>query len=188
MKSVLNIHWKDWCWSWSSKTLATWCEELTHWKRLNWERLRTGEGVTEGGWHHWLNGHEFEQTLGDSEGQGSLACCSPWGNKELDMTWTSLVAQTVKWLPTMRETWVWSLGREDPLEKEMATHSSILAWKIPWTEDPVRLQSMGLQRVGRDWTTSLSNWTAVKTFKWTGSPWRILSRGMTWSDVVAGSL
>ena len=121
-----------------------------------WERLRTGgEGVTEGGWHHWLNRHEFEQTLGNGEGQGSLACCSPWGHKELDMTWTSLVAQMVKRLPTMQETQVWSLGREDPLEKEMAPHSSILAWKIPWTEDPVRLQSMGLQRIGHNWVTSL---------------------------------
>ena len=55
---------------------------------------------------------------------------------------TSLVAQTVKRLPTMRETRVQSLGWEDLLEKEMATHSSILAWKIPWTEEPVRLQSM----------------------------------------------
>ena len=58
---------------------------------------------------------------------------------------TFLVAQMVKRLPTMRETWVQSLGQEDPLEKEMATHSSILAWKIPWTEEPGRLQSMGLQ-------------------------------------------
>ena len=66
-----------------------------------------------------------------------------------------LVAQTVKRLPTMQETWVQSLGREDPLEKEMATHSSILAWKIPWTEEPGRLQSMGLQRVGHDWVASL---------------------------------
>ena len=62
----------------------------------------------------------------------------------------SLVAQTVKHLPTMRETQVRSLGREDPLEKEMATHSSILAWKIPWTEDPARLQSMDSQRVEYD--------------------------------------
>ena len=62
----------------------------------------------------------------------------------------SLVAQTVKRLPTMRETWVPSLGREDLLEKEMATHSSILAWKIPWMEEPGRLQSMGTQRVGHD--------------------------------------
>ena len=61
---------------------------------------------------------------------------------------TSLVAQTIKHLPTMQETWVRSLGWEDPLEKEMATHSSTLAWKIPFTEEPSRLQSMGLQRVG----------------------------------------
>ena len=65
---------------------------------------------------------------------------------------TSLVAQTVKRLPTMRETWVQSLGREDLLEKEMAPHSSIFAWKIPWTEKPGGLQSMGSQRVGHDFT------------------------------------
>ena len=62
----------------------------------------------------------------------------------------SLVAQLVKNLPAVQETQVQSLGREDPLEKEMATHSSILAWKIPWTEEPRGLQSMGLQRVGHD--------------------------------------
>ena len=71
-------------------------------------------------------------------------------------TRASLVAQRVKRLPAMQETWVWSLGQEDPLEKEMATHSSTLAWKIPWTEKPGRLQSMGSQRVGHDWATSLS--------------------------------
>ena len=69
------------------------------------------------GWHHRLNGHEFEQTPGNSEG---------------------------------RETRVRYLGWEDPLEKEMATHSSILAWKIPWTEEPDRLHSTGSQRVGHD--------------------------------------
>ena len=56
----------------------------------------------------------------------------------------------VKCLPTIRETWVLSLGKEDPLEKEMATHSSIHAWKILWTEEPGGLQSMGSQRVGHD--------------------------------------
>ena len=60
------------------------------------------------------------------------------------------MAQTVKRLSTMRETWLRSLGREDPLEKEMAIHSSTIAWKIPWTEEPGRLQSMGSQRVGHD--------------------------------------
>ena len=63
---------------------------------------------------------------------------------------TSLVAQRLKRLPGMQETWVQSLGREDPLEKEMATHSSTLAWRIPWTEEPGRLESMGSQRVGYD--------------------------------------
>ena len=62
----------------------------------------------------------------------------------------SLVAQRLKRLPPMRETQVRFLGQEDPLEKEMVTHSSILAWRIPETEEPGRLQSMGLQRVGHD--------------------------------------
>ena len=73
----------------------------------------------------------------------------------------SQVAQTVKILPATQESWVQSLGREDPLEEEMATHSSILAWRIPWTEEPGGLQSMGLQRVEQI-TLSLSyfdfNW------------------------------
>ena len=64
------------------------------------------------------------------------------------------MAQMVKCLPAMRETWVQSLGQEDPLEKEMGTHSSILAWKIPWMEEPGGLQSMGSQRVT---SLSLSN-------------------------------
>ena len=67
---------------------------------------------------------------------------------------TSLVAQMVKRLSIMQETWVQSLGWEDLLEKAMAPHSSILAWKIPWTEEPGRLQSLGLQRVGHSWATS----------------------------------
>ena len=65
-------------------------------------------------------------------------------------SWASLVAQRVKRLPTLRETRVRSLGREDPLEKEMVTHSSILAWRIPWMEKPGRLQSTGSQRVRHD--------------------------------------
>ena len=60
------------------------------------------------------------------------------------------MAQMVKNLPAMKETWVLSLVQEDPLEKEMATHSSILAWRIPWTEEPGRLQSLGSQRVRHD--------------------------------------
>ena len=93
-----------------------------------------------------------------------LACKIPWteepgglqsrGYKESDtteeLTWTSLVVQMAKRLPIVRETWVQSLGQEDPLEKEMATHSSIFAWKITWMEEPGGLQSTGSQRVGQD--------------------------------------
>ena len=95
----------------------------------------------------------------------------------LQDSWASLVAQLIKNPPTMRETWVWSLGWEDPLEKGKATHSSILAWRIPWTEkamephsstlawkipwmeEPGRLQSLELRRVRHDWVTSLSLFT-----------------------------
>ena len=63
------------------------------------------------------------------------------------MTWASLIAQLVKNLPAVQETWVQFLGREDPLEKEVVTHSTILAWRIPWTEEPGRLQSMGSQEL-----------------------------------------
>ena len=66
------------------------------------------------------------------------------------------MAQTVKRLPTMWESWVQSLGREDLLEKEMAIHSGTLAWRTPWTEEPGGLQNMGSQRVGHDRATSLS--------------------------------
>ena len=99
LKEILNIHWKDWCWSWNSSPLATWCEELAHWKSpCCWERLKVrGEEMTEDKmvrWHHWLDGREFEQAPGDDEGQGSLACCSPWGQKNSNTTerlnWTEL--------------------------------------------------------------------------------------------------
>ena len=69
---------------------------------------------------------------------------------QLQYSWASLVVQTIKNLPAVQETWVRSLGWEDPLEKGMTTHSSILAWRIPWTEETVRLQSMELQRAGHD--------------------------------------
>ena len=68
----------------------------------------------------------------------------------LHLFMASLAAQMIKNLPALWETWVQFLGQEDPLEKEMAIHSSTLAWKIPWTEEPDRLQSLGLQRVRHD--------------------------------------
>ena len=88
-KSVLNIHWKDWCWSWNSNTLVTWCEELTHWIRpdagKDWRQEEKGTTEDETvGWHHQLD--EFEQAPGTGEGHGGLACCSPQGRKESDMT------------------------------------------------------------------------------------------------------
>ena len=82
-------------------------------------------------------------------GNGYYSSCGPFSP-------SFLVAQTVKRLSTMRETRVQSLGWEDLLEKEMAIHSSTIAWKIPWTEGPGRLQFMRSQRVGHDWATSLS--------------------------------
>ena len=99
------------------------------------------------------------------------SCCCRWQNFILFYGWvvfhyiyyiynmyymTSLVAQMVKRLSTMWETWVRSLDWEDPLEKAVAPHSSTIAWKIPWTEEPGRLQSMESLRVGHDWATSLS--------------------------------
>ena len=75
---------------------------------------------------------------------------------DMKQLWASLVAQSVKNLRAVQETRVRSLNWEDPLEREMAAHSSILAWKIPWTEEPGRLPSMGSQRVRHDWATSLT--------------------------------
>ena len=94
--------------------------------------------------------------------------------------WASLVAQMVKRLSAMQETWVQSLGWEDPLEKAMAAHSSILAWKIPWMAEPGRLPSMGSQRVGHDWLTSLS--LSLYTYiichvRCSKVPWRKIQQG-----------
>ena len=89
-----------------------------------------------------------------------------WAIREAPILWLpsylshiySLAAQRLKRLSAMWETWVRSLGWKDPLEKEMATHSSILAWRIPWTKEPGGLQSTGLQGVGHAWATSLILW------------------------------
>ena len=77
------------------------------------------------GWHHRLDGHDFEQASGVGDGQGGLTCCGSWGDKELDMT-------------------------EQLMEKEMATHSSVLGWRIPGTGDPGGLPSLGSHRVRHD--------------------------------------
>ena len=115
------------------------------------------KGTTEdemAGWHSWLDGRrEFEWTLGDGDGQGGLACCDSWGCKESDTT----------------EQLIWSERLN--LEKAMAPHSSTLAWKIPWTEEHGRLQSMGSLKVGCNWATSLSLFTFMHwRRKWQPTP------------------
>ena len=79
-------HWKNWCWSWNSNTLATWCEELTHWKRpWCWERLKAGGQGDNRGWDGWMESLTqwtwVWASSGVGDGQGSLACCSPWGRR-----------------------------------------------------------------------------------------------------------
>ena len=105
----------------------------------------------------------------------------------------SLVAQMIKNLPVMQETQVWSLGHEDFLEKRMAIHSSILAWRSPWTEEPGGLQSMGPQRVGHDWAVNtiytllekaMAPHSSTLAWKilWTEEPGRLQSTGSLESD------
>ena len=96
--------------------------------------------------------------------------CQCRGIEKLDYR-AFLMAQTVKNLPAVWETQVWSLGQEDHLERGMVIHPSILAWKIPWTEEPGRLQSMGSLKVRHDWATSLSLFTFMhRKRKWQPTP------------------
>ena len=94
-KTVLNIHSKDWCWSWSSNTLATWCKDLTHWKDpdagKDWgqeEKGTTGDEIV--GWHHQLDGHDFEQAPGVSDGHRSLELQRVRHNWVDELNWTEL--------------------------------------------------------------------------------------------------
>ena len=91
----------------------------------------------------------------------------------------SLVAQMVENLPVMGETWIWSLGQEDPLEETMATHSIILAWRIPWTAEPGRLESIGLQGAGHDWATNTFIFTPIVAhgFSWFAACGILLDQG-----------
>ena len=145
--------------------LANWCIEPTHWERTwCWERLRQEEkGKTEDemiGWHHWLNEHEFEQTWGDSEGQGSLPPCSSQGHRirhglvteQQQLLMLAGFSYIVNFLGgSDGKASVYNAG--DPGSSpglgispggEMSIHSSTIAWKIPWMEEPGRLQSIGL--------------------------------------------
>ena len=161
-------------------------------KTLMLESLKTGGKGDDRGRDGWMSSLTqwtwVSASLGDEE-WGSKACCNPWGRKESDKTeqlnnnnkptFVALKNNCVcaqlcsgfrggsddKYLPAIQETLVWSLGQEDLLEKEMATHSSILAWKIPWIEEPGGLQSMWLQRVGHDYATAFSlSFSCVQLF------------------------
>ena len=104
-RSALGFLWKEWCLSWNSSTLATSCEELTHWKRLwCWDWGQEEKGTTEdemAGWHHWLDGRESEWTPGVGDGQGGVECCDSWGRKESNTTertelnWTESIHECV---------------------------------------------------------------------------------------------
>ena len=101
-------------------------------------------------------GSDCKETACNARDQGSIAESERFPGEGNSSPLYSLVAQSIKCLPAMQETQVRSLGWKDPLEKEMATHSSILAWRIPWTEETGGLQSTGSQRVGHDWATWLT--------------------------------
>ena len=126
-KSVLNIHWKDWCWSWNFNILTTWCKELTHWPWC-WERLKAGEGDNRG-WDGWmasrLDGYEFEQAPGVGHGHGGLACCSPWGCAE-SRTWLSDWTDVQQNVPCN----LWKLG----CHHKYFTSLMVDALKVLWKE------------------------------------------------------
>ena len=149
-------------------------------------------------WHHRLDGHELEQALGIGDWQGNLACCSPWGRKGSGKTerpnwtelyWTGLNCNgtplqysclenpmdggrwwaAVWWARYESDTTEWLHFHFYVLEKEMATHSSVLAWRIPGTGEPGGLPSMGSHRVGHDWSNLAAaaaglNWLECKSF------------------------
>ena len=140
-------HWKDWCWSWNSQYFGhlMWRADSmektlmlgkTEGRRRGWQRMRWLDGITDS--KDMSLGRLRELVL-------DRACCGSWGHKESDTTELTELNWRCK---RCKETCVWSLGWEDPLEEGMATHSSILAWETSWTEEP------GSQRVGQDWRDS----------------------------------
>ena len=151
-----------------AETPVVWPPDAKNWligkypdaaKDWRWEE----KGMTEDemvGWHHWLNGHEFDQALeawraavhGGAKSQTGLSNWSDWLNSLREGFPGSSLVKNLPMLES-QETWVRSLSWEDPLEEEMAIHSGILAWKILWTEEPGGLQFMSLQRVRHDWAT-----------------------------------
>ena len=144
----------------NSNTLATWCEELTHLKRpWCWEKLRAGGEGNDRGWDGWMASPTQWTWVWVNSGSwwwtGRPGVLQSMGSQRVWHDW--MVAQMIKNLPAMQQMWVPSLGREDPLEKGMATHSSNLFRKIPWTEEfhgLVGYTVCGVIKSG----TRLSNW------------------------------
>ena len=160
-RSVLGVHWKDWCWSWNSNPLATWCEELTHLKRpWCWERLRAGGEGDDRGWDGWMASLTQWIWVWVNSGSwwwtgrpgvlwfmGSQRVRQDWVN---ELNWTEDIkafpaGSVVKNPLAIEELQETLLGLEDPLEEDTATHSSILAWRISLAKEPGGLQSIGLQ-------------------------------------------
>jgi len=140
-KSVLHIHWKDWCWSWNSNTLATWCKNGLLRKDLDagkdWRQEEKGMTKDEMVWrHHWLDGHEFEQAPGVGDGQGSPACYSPWGHKESDMTervnWTAW--STPSTLQSSKESLSSSMGPTRPTWSGPTKLSQLNSCLLPYAK------------------------------------------------------
>ena len=123
-------------------------------RRRGWQRMRWLDGITDS--MDMSLSKLWELVMDREAWQAAIHGVAKSRTRLSDWTELNWQAQIVKHLPTMQDTWVRSLGQEDPLEEEMAPYSSTLAWKIPWTEECGRLQSMGSQRVGHYWATSLS--------------------------------
>ena len=172
-KEIKSVHPKgDQSWIFIGRTDAEaetpklWSPDATNWlfgkdpdAGKDWrqeEKVMTEDEMV--GWYNLLDGHEFEQALGVGDGHGILACFRSMGLQWIRHCWVTELnwsdcfyvglpgVSMVKNLFAMQEIWAWFLGQDDPLEVGMATHSNILAWEIPWTEQPGGLQSMGLQK------------------------------------------
>ena len=159
---VLNIHWKDWCWSWNSKTLATWCQKPTHWKRpWCWERLRVGGEGDDRGWDGWMASPTQWTWVWVSSGSwwwtGRLGVLRFMGSERVvhdwatELKWTELMLGKIeggrrRGQQRMRQ---WN-GITDAMDMSLSSSGS---W---WgTRKPGTLQSTGSQRVGHDWATEL---------------------------------